>query len=105
VLASETEHDDTFVVDSLRTAPTLAGMTASLRTDFLVPHPARLSPSHPLRAEILAQHTEAVDVGRPVYRDPASGLAVFTARFLADRGYCCDSGCRHCPYLPPRSAG
>jgi len=26
------------------------------------------------------------------------GLFVFTARFLRDRGYCCESGCRHCPY-------
>lgn len=23
---------------------------------------------------------------------------VFTARFLARRGYCCGNGCRHCPY-------
>jgi hypothetical protein len=23
---------------------------------------------------------------------------VFTARFLLRRGYCCRSGCRHCPY-------
>ena len=23
---------------------------------------------------------------------------VFTARYLLRRGYCCDSGCRHCPY-------
>jgi len=23
---------------------------------------------------------------------------VFTAKFLKDRGYCCESGCRHCPY-------
>jgi len=23
---------------------------------------------------------------------------VFTAAFLRRRGYCCDSGCRHCPY-------
>ena len=23
---------------------------------------------------------------------------VFTARFLLRRGYCCGSGCRHCPY-------
>ncbi|MGH9931919.1 MAG: DUF5522 domain-containing protein [Pyrinomonadaceae bacterium] len=26
------------------------------------------------------------------------GLFVFTATFLRKRGYCCDSGCRHCPY-------
>lgn len=23
---------------------------------------------------------------------------VFTAAFLLRRGYCCQSGCRHCPY-------
>ncbi|HEX8254280.1 MAG TPA: DUF5522 domain-containing protein [Thermoanaerobaculia bacterium] len=23
---------------------------------------------------------------------------VFTEKFLHDRGYCCESGCRHCPY-------
>lgn len=26
------------------------------------------------------------------------GLITFTARFLLRRGYCCGSGCRHCPY-------
>ena len=26
------------------------------------------------------------------------GLMVFTERFLLRRGYCCESGCRHCPY-------
>jgi hypothetical protein len=25
-------------------------------------------------------------------------LLVFTAAFLLRRGYCCESGCRHCPY-------
>ena len=23
---------------------------------------------------------------------------VFTEKFLRDRGHCCESGCRHCPY-------
>jgi len=27
-----------------------------------------------------------------------NGLMVFTAHFLRQRGYCCESGCRHCPY-------
>ena len=27
-----------------------------------------------------------------------NGLMVLTARFLLKRGYCCGSGCRHCPY-------
>ena len=26
------------------------------------------------------------------------GLLVFTARYHLRRGYCCGSGCRHCPY-------
>jgi len=31
------------------------------------------------------------------YFDTA-GLMVFTAAYLRRRGYCCESGCRHCPY-------
>lgn len=27
-----------------------------------------------------------------------SGLMVFTAQYLKRRGYCCENGCRHCPY-------
>ena len=26
------------------------------------------------------------------------GFMVFTEKFLRERGYCCESGCRHCPY-------
>jgi len=26
------------------------------------------------------------------------GKMVFTASFLLRRGFCCQSGCRHCPY-------
>jgi len=32
------------------------------------------------------------------------GLMVFTDTYLQRRGYCCDSGCRHCPY-PKKLAG
>jgi Family of unknown function (DUF5522) len=27
-----------------------------------------------------------------------NGQWVFTAKYLLRRGYCCGSGCRHCPY-------
>jgi hypothetical protein len=27
-----------------------------------------------------------------------NGNYVFTAQYLLKRGYCCESGCRHCPY-------
>ena len=33
-----------------------------------------------------------------------NGLMVLTAEFLRKRGYCCGSGCRHCPY-PKKSGG
>jgi hypothetical protein len=26
------------------------------------------------------------------------GKYVFTRHYLLKRGYCCESGCRHCPY-------
>ena len=34
-----------------------------------------------------------------------SGLFVFTASYHLERGYCCGSGCRHCPYDPPHVSG
>ena len=64
-----------------------------------VPHPSRLAPDAPRRDEILRRHDEALDDGRPSYVDPATGYHVFTADHLAERGSCCESGCRHCPYL------
>lgn len=63
------------------------------------PHPARLAPDQPRRAEIVAAHASALAAGVAGYLDPESGLFVLTAGFLAGRGSCCDRGCRHCPYL------
>lgn len=34
-----------------------------------------------------------------------NGRVVFTEVFLIDRGYCCGSGCRHCPYDPEHIKG
>jgi Family of unknown function (DUF5522) len=70
-----------------------------LRDDHLdEPRPDRLAASHPLRSQILAAHRRAVALGASAYRDPATGLSVMTAHYLAERGYCCSAGCRHCPY-------
>ncbi|MFY1633123.1 DUF5522 domain-containing protein [Solwaraspora sp. WMMB335] len=63
------------------------------------PHPARLPADHPDHQAILAAHATALDAGAPGYLDPATGLFVLTAAFLASRGTCCEQGCRHCPYL------
>jgi len=42
------------------------------------------SPTYPLKE------------GEDYYREGA--FVVFTARYHLRRGYCCESGCRHCPY-------
>jgi hypothetical protein len=63
------------------------------------PHPSRLAPDHPRRAEILAAHAAAMAAGDLGYLDPVSGLFVLTAAHHLERGSCCDQGCRHCPYL------
>jgi hypothetical protein len=69
------------------------------RPDWHVPAASRVAPTHPQRAEILARHGAAIASSIPTYTDPVSGFSVFTAAFLESRKYCCDSGCRHCPYI------
>ena len=74
--------------------------TPPLRDDWqTLPHPSHLSPRHPRFDEIIGRHDTAVAAGVPTYVDPASGFSVFTAVFLERRSYCCESGCRHCPYV------
>ena len=34
--------------------------------------------------------------GEDFYRE--GPYIVFTEKYLRKRGYCCESGCRHCPY-------
>lgn len=43
-------------------------------------------------------HQEAVARKDFWYIDPETGKKVLTAYFLCERGYCCSSFCRHCPY-------
>jgi len=66
---------------------------------FTEPHPDRLSPGDPAYPQIIRAHAEALSTGADTYVDPRSGLTVLTAGYLARRGYCCESGCRHCPYV------
>jgi Family of unknown function (DUF5522) len=50
------------------------------------------------RAAYELAHDRAQRAGDDGYLDPETGLFVFTAAYLAARGTCCDSDCRHCPY-------
>lgn len=79
-------------------------MSEALPEDRRRPHPRRLAPDAPGYDEIMRAHDAAVAAGEPGYLDPRSGLFVMTAVNLWERGSCCDSGCRHCPYVEPARA-
>jgi hypothetical protein len=34
-----------------------------------------------------------------------NGRLVFTELYHLERGFCCGSGCRHCPYIPKWEKG
>jgi hypothetical protein len=42
--------------------------------------------------------------GEDYYLSP-EGYKVFTEKFHLKRGYCCKSGCRHCPYGYDKKTG
>jgi hypothetical protein len=82
----------------LAAAPSLRPMAAA-RDPIHEPHPQRLAADHPRRAAILAAHEAALAAGEAGYADPATGFFVLTAAALSEQGTCCQSGCRHCPYV------
>ncbi|HQF42601.1 MAG TPA: DUF5522 domain-containing protein [Ignavibacteriaceae bacterium] len=59
---------------------------------------SRLNKNYPNYDKIIRLHKEAIEQHNDIYIDPETGFAVLTAEFLLKRGYCCGSGCRHCPY-------
>ncbi len=52
-----------------------------------------------LRDDIKKLHEKALRDRRDSYIDPDTGRQVMTEQYLWERGCCCGSGCRHCPYL------
>jgi len=63
------------------------------------PHTQRLDRTRADFELICDRHDQAMAQGARGYLDPKTGLFVMTAKYLADRGFCCSSGCRHCPYV------
>lgn len=54
-----------------------------------------------LTEEIMAIHRihrEACEAHKQMYVDPGSGYKVFTEYAHRQRGTCCGSACRHCPF-------
>ncbi|NOT59334.1 MAG: hypothetical protein HOP19_03815 [Acidobacteria bacterium] len=48
---------------------------------------------------VVKEKLQQLQEGRDFYWEGAA--IVFTSEFHRRRGYCCGSGCRHCPYDPP----
>lgn len=56
-------------------------------------------PAQPIDVEDCWQlHEAAVAAGKGSYTDPKTGYFVFTRLAHLERGRCCGSGCRHCPF-------
>lgn len=47
--------------------------------------------------------TNKLEEGDFYYSD--EGYLVFTEQYLLKRGYCCENGCKHCPYGFDRKKG
>jgi hypothetical protein len=58
----------------------------------------RFPPDTPGYDAAIEAHERAIEAGQPGYLDPTSGAFVFTAAAHWERGTCCRSGCRHCPF-------
>ena len=75
----------------------------SIRPDGIDrPHPNRFGPARNGYVEAMTAHAMALDLDSGGYLDPTSGLFVMTSKYLADRGWCCNQECRHCPWYCPQ---
>ncbi|XP_037324749.1 uncharacterized protein C1orf53 homolog [Pungitius pungitius] len=48
--------------------------------------------------DVHVAHVEACEAKKQMYVDPSSGYKVFTEYAHLQRGKCCGTACRHCPY-------
>jgi hypothetical protein len=83
-------------VVKLATRNKMSELFAAFKT--VVAHTVVPPPPQPLVPDIEALHTTACASKAATYIDPATGYTVFTARAHSERGYCCGSQCRHCPF-------
>ncbi len=84
------EIEDIRIVEDAAVVPEVA-----FGVDFVVPFSHdRIFLKKPARIQM--KETE-LQFGEDYYFNE-EGFMVFTAAYLLKRGYCCQSGCRHCPY-------
>ena len=84
-------HEDDIPADQMRQTALLMGLVREM-----VRYGVMKAANRPATAPPIA--TTKPVAGLDYYFDAATGLLVFTAHYLARRGFCCGNGCRHCPY-------
>ncbi|XP_067846737.1 uncharacterized protein C1orf53 homolog [Heptranchias perlo] len=62
------------------------------------PEPRKAAELTTREQEIAHSHQQACKASQQTYVDPESGYLVFTRLAHLQRGKCCGSACRHCPY-------
>jgi iron complex transport system substrate-binding protein len=83
-----------------RPAPSIAdGVEQLFRILHQSSRPRGLPTNHPQTELIMQLHDDAIRKGEPGYLDPQTGFYVMTVKTHLDRGNCCNSACRHCPYV------
>ncbi len=65
----------------------------------------KLQIDFPMFDEIMEKHKDAIENDEDFYKDPETGYMVFTAYCLFKKGFCCGSGCRHCPFRGNKNTG
>ncbi len=83
-----------FIVPGER-VPAISGKYVSFRDGVSAYEPEERVSSHSARGRRAMMPEQLVE-GIDYYIE--NGFVVFTAHYLRNRGYCCESGCRHCPY-------
>lgn len=66
---------------------------------WILPNPSRFNYRRKDAYVVLRAFIEAVSNGSGLYRDPFSKYHTMTPLFHMNRGFCCKSVCRHCPFL------
>ena len=79
-------------------APSLSSTAKASPNPNAKPSPSPSSGLTPAELAIEEAHLSACRAGQSTYNDPATGYTVFTEAAHRQRGKCCGSKCRHCPY-------
>ncbi|XP_078417839.1 uncharacterized protein C1orf53 homolog [Cetorhinus maximus] len=86
------------LLDSPGEGQQLSAASAGGRPPEAVSAPRAAAKFTALEREIAACHRRACRAGQQTYVDPESGYLVLTRLAHLQRGKCCGSACRHCPY-------